>query len=416
MNPEQLNLFDAYLSILAAAGISPSLYRFYKKEQLNPIEKSTYTILMWMFLLFIVRVPYQAFHIKSLTGATYTFAIFFAFSIALYFEILLRKHYRLWFKIYLSVGSFVAVIAANLKLLSGHIVNMTIFGAWMLSVQIIIILFCLCRKRNEYSNLENTNITLSMWALMFLAPFYLTDSSTFGLIHIPKLGALGGILFCYATLFDQALTMGRMHVFKNILKSLAASIIITIPFLHFITENEIFIIPRIFILIFGLHLSFRIFMAIQNIDCENDMGRFVNIVNESNMTSVKKFIISLRKYYEKVDFVVLKANDLTTYDISQISNLFERKNRPLFSIEELRITIVDDLEKSNKADLILYEQIIDILEVKNMSHIIKLGATEPYFVLLQFPAVQYQKIIESQATLLSNLALGIERSMSQNKT
>jgi len=213
MTQPELQQFDGLLSFLAAFGIWPVWRRLRPTDSLNPLEKKLHWMLIFLFVLLILRVPFMGFSVQTFFGPiTYIGASLFSFSIFLYFEILLRRHMPLVIKIFAAGGTTYFVIAAAFGIIHSNLDQMKLFGGFYFTLSLITCLASLLRSRSEYSVSENRLIDMSVAALFVLGPFFLTDIAAHQFPEIPRLGALGALLFAYVSLYNQALFMQKGYL------------------------------------------------------------------------------------------------------------------------------------------------------------------------------------------------------------
>jgi hypothetical protein len=410
---DNILLFDGCLALLTLLGLSPNLWSFYKKDHLNPLERRLSLMTWAMALFFFLRAILNLFHFKALIGPVYTAAILIMISTALYFETLLRRHYSQWFKYYLTGGAFISVVLANTGHLTKNIESVAVFGAFVLSVQFIMLGFALFRDRSQYTRIENSMIFTGSLTLIFLAPMFLSDVTTFKW-PIPKLGVLAALIFSYVSLFDQNLTQNIFYPLKKLFYSGVVALLLCVPFVFIIESRELWFWSRLYMALFGFGISFRIFIAVSHLNLKTETGAFMETLNAADKSSVIKFLLGFKDFYKKVSIQIVRPDFLKNYDSIGIEKFMESHRLCLLSRDQIQI--YQDSENITSTEKGLLDQISVLLETTEMTHLMKIGVGDVYYVLLGVPLVQYQKMVELQAQAISQTALLIQDRQKAYKT
>lgn len=408
---QNFQIFDASLSLLGALGIWPALRRLYRQESLNPLEIRLWGILASMMALFIVRFPLTAFDIKAFGGATYIAAVWLAFFVFLYFEGMLRKHMPFVLKLFMAVGSFAFVVDALANNLSGNKPHLMAFGAFMLIAQVSVALVTLFRNRKEHSRSENTLLDISVLGLILLGPLFLTDVTTYGLPHIPKLGALGGLLFTYFSLFNQALVKDRSFVIRKLGKTLLFAAVLLAPASLLFEEFNWDVGLRLYVFLVDVLLVFRIHSAVKVLNGEDDFFKFVHQFVASEKNTFQGLLDKIAEVFEKTDFKVLSGKDLHGYDLPKITNFFKLNQTHIFNLEDIRQVLFDEGKKANlpKDELQIYEEMQHLMEEHSMNYLCLLSEKNGDMLLLHIPYVAYNEIVRTKTALIRDYAKLLER-------
>lgn len=406
-----INVFDACLSLLGAIGIWPALRRLYRQESMNPLEIRLWGMLASLLALFVVRFPLVAFDIHAFGGATYIAAIWFAFFVFLYFEGLLRKHMPFLLKLYMAAGSLIFIIDSLMNNLSGNREHLLAFGFFMVTAQLGVALVALFRNRKEHSKSENTLIDISIMGLVLLGPMFLSDITTYGLNHLPRLGALGGLLFTYFSLFNQAMVKDRSFIMRKIGKTVIFAAVLLIPSSLLFEDFTLDIGIRMFVFFVDILLVFRIHAAVKFLNGEDDFFKFVSQFVASEKFDLGSLKQKVTEVFEKTDFKILSAGELTGYDIEKITSFFDRNQTHLFNLEDIRQILFDEGKKANlpAEEVQIYEQIQHLLDENSMNYLCLLSAKNGDMLLLHIPYVAYSQIVQTKTALIRDYAKLLER-------
>lgn len=415
MNTLQYSIqFDGALAFLSLFGLLPSLWSFFKKERLNAIEKRIFSITLWVSLHFLFRFFFEFFDLRGVGGLMYTTSVFFVFSVARYFETLLRRHFPLWFKIFLIIGMLFFVVVANIGLLQGNIRMLLPYGAYVIFLQLVVFCFVIFRNRDDYTKIENQMLRNSALVLLAIGPMFLSDVTTFHASEgspLPKFGVLGALIFSYFSLFDKTLTRGPYFPLLNVIKSALIALLIIVPLRVIIQNDEMWFWGRLFILVFGMHLAMRIFNATQHFDNKSESGQFLKYFNDADQSSVLRFILSFRDFYKNIEIEILRLDKLTGYDVSAIKTFMNKHKKAYFSRDLIELIRDSEVEMSDSEKDVL-DQIESLLEKKNMTHVMRVGFRDVYFVFLCVPLVNYEQTIELHMRAIHDKAALIEASTS----
>lgn len=405
-NPQ---LFDVCLNLVGVCGIWPVIRRLFKEKNQNPLEHILKWLLYIIFIFWSVRFFDGIFENAFLAGLVYVLAILFAFCMCLLFEVLLRRHFPLWFKAYMLIGCGGFVILALVTKLATYRENLLAFGAYILSLQIVILAFCLARNRKEYSRSENATINASLVSLFLLVPFFLTDVESFRLEAIPKLGVCGGLIFVYISVYNQALFSGKGILLKRLSQSFLFAAAITLMVSFLIGSTDIAVLERICVLSFCIHIIYRLYFAIYYLSGEDEMHQFVRDLNRAPKGSVLEFLGSINNRYKKFDATLLSDKNISAPALSEIIKFFESKKMVVVSRFEISEWLNERGSRWSSADFDAMEKILDILETSERSHFCNLGTAQNHFAIFNCPFVSYKRLIESQTDLISQTAQLIEK-------
>lgn len=411
MTYNPISTFDAYLSLLGAIGLYPSLRRLVKEERLNPQERSLKWITLFMAGLFLVRFPYLAYGMRFFGALTYVCAILLAFSIFIYFESLMRRHMPLFLKVFMTIGSLYYAYLAVFDELAGKREALIGFGSFLCLSQLFVLFVCLLRKRRDHSPIENHLIDLSLVSLTLLTPLFLTDVTTYGFKMLPRMGVVGGLIFAYTSMYNQSVVRNRGYLVLRLATSLLLAVFLTFVLTYLVEHaNEIFWYRSI-VLFFVVSMFYRIISGNKELDGDQDQSHFIESLSLADKSSVDKFFRTLNLRYRFFDKKLLKQSELIQHTPSKMISLFEKTHSPVISVYDLRALISEGIHKNEwTGDLIDGgEQMVELLESHSMTHICKFGNNNVYFLLIHIPFVGYAKMIYRMCLLIDETVKLIEK-------
>ncbi|HWU44639.1 MAG TPA: hypothetical protein VN132_14405, partial [Bdellovibrio sp.] len=269
----------------------------------------------------------------------------------------------------------------------------------------------LFRNRKEYSRSENTMLDISVIGLFFLAILFISDITSYSIPYIPKLGALGGLLFTYFSLFNQALVKDRSFILRKLGKTLLFAAVLLVPASLLFNDFDWDIGTRLFVFLVDVLLIFRIYSAVKFLNGEDDFYKFVYQFVDSekrNLPDLKKKISEL---FAKAEMKLLGRDELKNYDLEKIFSLFAKHQTHLFNLEDIRQILLDEGRKANlpPEEVQVYEQIQHLLDENEMNYICLISTKSGDLLLLHIPYVAYDQIIQTKTSLIRDYAKIIDQ-------
>lgn len=398
--------FDALMSLMGLLGVWQSYKRIHHIAEPNPVERRLKLILVSMLGLLFFRFPDQ-----YLSNAptffpilTYVSAMALSFANFLFFETLMRKHMPLWVKIYMTATTGYFLIVALMGQLHGNIHMIRPFIIYILLSILILALVVLFRRRQEHTKVENQLLDLSLLSLVILGPFFLTDIVTLKL-DFPNLGALGGLIFSYMCLYNQSLFLQNRKIFFRFLRSIYLALFMTFMISQLMNQLPTVILGRIFVMCLSAILVVRIYYAVKHLDADKELFGFVDSVIKSDKTNSSSFLNSMSDFFSKVEKKVIREKHLEGYDKTLWASVFDVEGGSTLSLFQINEKLEDHREalrdgrsgvKSQETlpaeKKKVFEQVKDLLEKYEMTHILKLNSKEHIYVCFQVPIVGYERL------------------------
>lgn len=402
--------FDALMSLLGIIGLWHAYHRLHKIENLNPVERRLKFILLCMLSLLFFRFPDQYIKDSHVIFAilTYVSAIGLSFANFLFFETLMRKHMPLWLKIYMSLSSLYFLIVALMGKLHGNMTQLRPFIAYILISIFFLVLVVGLRKRSEHTPVENQLLNLSLISLVILGPFFLTDIVTLKL-DFPNLGALGALIFAYMSMYNQSLFLQNRRILFRFLKSIYLAIFLSFMVWELIPQMPLHIVGRIFAMSLSAILIVRIFYAVKHLQTDSEIFGFVNAVLKSDKSDTKSYLNSMSDFFSKVEKKVLMPGTLHGYDLQLWASVFDSGGGSTLSLFQIREELDEHrlaVSSKSKSPIIssdkkrCFEQVVDVLEKYEMTHILKLNSREQVYIVFQVPMVGYEKLTQLHTDLV----------------
>lgn len=408
---ENINLYHAFMCLLGVAGIYPLYIRLKKLTNPNPLEQKIKWVLFFMMLMFLIRAPWEAFRIPHVSRVVYAVGICLMMATFLYFETLYRRHMPLWLKV-LAVGSSASfLIDALFYKLTQSTVHLIAFGSYVLVLNALILFVGIRRNKQDYTRSENALIKVCLFSLPILVAFFLTDMNLLQrFFPCPKLGVLGALLFTFSTFHDQTVVSVHSSYVQRLLKAVVFSIYLTGTFMLLMPDYDLLFFVNVFVFFMIVNIFLRIHYMARDLDANDNFFSFVKNVVESNKTGLVPYLKDIRKFFDRLDIRLLTVEELKGYDLPAIGDFFEKKQTHLFTLFDLKNILSSKIPVEGVE---VIEQIIDLLEKHEMSHICKISDRNDLYVVFNYHLAGQTNVIFTQTGLISEMARLIEKEESR---
>ncbi len=401
-------IYDGLLSVIVIFAIAPIILSYVKEPPIEYVEKKIFLIFIWAIMFFFFRTIYLFLNLSLALPIIYLTGIFFLLSVALYFEALLRKHYRWYFKLFLASGTLIFSFLAITDQLGGRLYRLIALSIFVVVCQLAIVGYCLTRDKSEFSKIENKNINMNMFMLILSGPFFLSDSTTLSQHIVPPLASIAILILSYVVMSDQILNKSRFHILKKILQSLAIASVITFIFQVWIIPQNYQMYSRLLLLIFSLLMTNRLFSTLKNKSLDSDLGYFVQELYSAKIESISGLLYFLKKVYIDLSYKVLTLEELKKYDCTSMEKYINDSfNTVLVDINSLR----EDIDTVSKPHKNIIVQILDLLQSYDKTHLLILGHKNKKYILFEFSISRYSKNLNMQANILNSYYVNIENNV-----
>ncbi len=412
MNQHALQLFDAFISIIASVGLFPPIMKLYSQGHLSGREKRILLTLVIMSFFLFVRAPFYVLDSEVFGAITYATSIFLALSVALYFETLLRRHFPLWFKIFIALGCGIFfVLSVTTRIYESNVLLIS-YAIFIVALDGLTILFCVFRKNDQLTKLENQLINANLISLVLIGPFFLTDIKALQLTDSLKLGPIGGLLFAAIVFFNSGFYHRRGKILLEILQICLVSIIFTmmLSLLFEVIHREVLI--RIFIMFLELALCLKIYRSTRYSTVARQMLGFMQQLSLAKKRNVEEFLRDASEVFTAVESRTVTAADLKHHDVDRMKEFFETLGKRSLNQAQL-VEMCDDWNQSpsdNHKNLDMCEQLLEILQANDMTHICWLVDNPMTFLLIHIPVIGQTEMIETETAMISEFSKLIHRS------
>jgi len=388
---------DAALAWLCAIGLAHYITYIHRQRTRSLLERRMLMLLYCLEAFFIARGFTQITPGRWVSVATLAPAILIPLAATLFVEGMLRRHMTLTFKIFVAVGS--AVFSVWNFLPSGR-TNLFFrpFTAYLI-LGLGWIAFALVRRdRSSLSPLENRYADATSVAFLVATAFAATELDIRPSWLPYGLGGLGGLTFLHVCVH---LTEGRVkyaRVTWNIVRQLLEGAVIAAAYGLIVRDADrstllfIFLFASSCVFNFGIRWRLRSLMRRRH-----DASLRQWLVNTTPRT-LDEFIDALRHAPWGAEPLFLRDDSLADYDDTLIGGYLASSNGTA-TLARLRIRA-----RTATTDIRAIEQLIDLLENHDMTHVALLGEHPVSLLLVNLPDVAGADGAASEIALVQKIA------------
>lgn len=321
-------------------------------------------------------------------------------AVTLYVEHLLRRHHPRWFKL-LAVSVTIIFSALNLIAdLSSGGGSLLAFLAGFLVIIVGNAWFLLQASMEDLSRNELRIARAVVLASLFAAPLLVTDfRQEIGIFPV-RLGALGALLFVYVLLsVSDTRSVARQLMLRLALTLLAATVLAGAFALsiHGLDAEMFEASWRGLPVAVAWMLLTAIVVRIASMSAQSPGNVFLRWLLLARLDSAEGFLRSLRKLSKTDEHLVLGTAELAGYSLDLLFQIADEQ-RGAISMTDARAWAFSGA----KADAA--EQLVDLLERHQMTHVLLISREPPLVVLLNLPQGASAAIGELRAGVIQRLA------------
>lgn len=398
------SIFDAIMAGLVIIGMWPVLTRLTVSGSPNPVERRLRGILMGMTALFMFRIPHFGLGWPVVGALAYASAIATVFLVFIFFEALIRRHMPVVLKVFMAAGCSVFGLLAISGLLHENHDLLLAFGAFLTIASLWTLLSCLFRDRKAYNSAENRFIDLCAVTLVLLGPFFLTDMPVYDFGPIPRIGAVGALLFASVSIYSESIFQRKASTFRALMRALSFSALLTAAVVALIPGISVGTAIQAFTLMLSVNLIFHIHQTVRHLQGQDPQSKFVKALSESDRSSREKFLSGLNRYFGDFQSKIVTAAELPGCDFETLRPFFESRQTSTFNLAELRQMMEEDEASLKKSEIDAIEWMINVLETNGMNHLCLIDRRRGPFVLVNVTAIGYSPQVRLRAGVLADTA------------
>jgi len=383
MPVDALNL-SITTSLVGATGNILYLRHIYQRPTHSALEGRTVFLLVVITALFIFRSTYWLLGGDLLHTITLVPSTLIPLAATLFVETLRRRHAPPPIKWIVGAGTVLSFVMnwvlfrAAPKELFFDFFRWFVIGtfAWLgLSL--------LLRNRADLSPIENRFVDGITGACAMGVVFAATDFTVRPAWAPFQLGGIGSLFFVYTCVRLINNVERRTTVAAEMLRILVEAAIITGIFALVIPALDRTVLAAVFSLSLAFNLVIRIAARLRGLQIKSGPGTsFFRWLLYSSTSSLDAFVDSLQSIPWASTPVVLRSADLAAYDEASIASIFDDAH-PVWTLSSLRTA----LRGAAGADADGAEELIDLLETRDMTHVAMVGRKPLVLLLVNIPEV-----------------------------
>jgi hypothetical protein len=396
---------DVIIAWLGAAGVSAYIAHIRSHRTRSALERRMLFLLGCIAAVLVPRGFYWLLGWQWVGYLMFFPAVLLPFATLLTGEGLTRRHASLGLKLFVLAGTVVFLGVNLVDALQG---NREVLLALLTFQTITIALVGRQVLLARDHGLTQTEIRFNdalMVAAICAIPLIVTDFRE-ELTWIPRrLGATSALIFVYTCIRMTNRTDTRTIVFGEIVTILGRAALVAVCFMAVSGNLMLSALADYFPLALTFVLLFTIFYRLNAISVENRGNSFLQWLARARTGSLEAFLSSLRHLPLAQEHLVLRATDLTGYDLPPIVKLLGDARRML-DLSSLRASAAARGDGEGEAGA---EQLVDILEKYGMSHICRASREPLVLLLFNFPMIAGTQFDEIKINLLLKLCRVLQR-------
>lgn len=397
MTPDRLLLSEGINNFIAAIGLGAYLAQICRNRTRSLLESRLSIFLSSLMLIYGLRAVHYSMGAGPLLKSFVLFAsAMLPFALVLFIEGLLRRHFHIVIKLFSMTGSLaLGVWALTATAGSWYFAALASFQVIVLA---IVVYTCLNRDQATLSESENRYINGIGVAAIVAVPLLVSDFRAVFSWDIPRMGALGGLVFAYSLV-----KLSEKHRKRDISKELVYIMAIDL------------VGAAIFCLIWKDFASFMIAYSVIL-----TMHFFILLVKQlvlQERSKIQDWVFGLvesiqtKKVQEIADFHGLLLERMGTQSILPITE----ENLSGFNIAALK-TLFDsqdvlELPALRKAagHCLAAQQMAYLLESHQMNQAHMIGKDPFYLILVNAPAIGKAGDYQNEMQILKSFLSLIQR-------
>jgi len=383
MPVDALNL-NITTSLVGAAGNVLYLRHIYQRPTHSALEGRTVFLLVVITALFIFRSVYWLLGGDLLHTITLVPSTLIPLAATLFVETLRRRHSPPPIKWIVGAGT-VASFAMNWVLFRAapkeHFFD---FFRWFtIGTLAWLGLALLVRNRADLAPIENRFVDGITAACGMGVIFAATDFSVTPSWAPFQLGGIGALFFVYTCVRLINTVERRATIAAEMTRILIEAAVITLIFALVVPALDRTVLAAVFSLSLAFNLVIRVAARLRGLQIKSGPGTsFFRWLLYSSTASLDEFVDSLQSIPWTTAPVVLRGADLAPYDEASIGAIFDDAH-PVWTLSSLRTA----LRGASGPDADGAEELVDLLETRDMTHAAMVGRKPLVLLLVNIPEV-----------------------------
>lgn len=388
---------DAALAWLCALGMAHYIAYIHRQRTRSLLERRMLMLLYCLEVFFIARGLTRMAPGRWVSVATLAPAILLPLAATLFVEGMLRRHMSLAFKLFVAFGS--ATFSVWNLLPSGRTNTFfRPFTAYLILGLGGLALVLVRRDRRSLSPLENRYADATSVAFLVATAFTATELDVRPSWLPYGLGGLGGLTFLHVCVHLTESRVRRLRIAWDIVRQLVEAAGIAAAYSLVVRGTDRATLLFVFLLASSCVFTFSIRWRLRSLSRRrHDVSLRRWLVN-TQVRTLDEFIDALRHAPWGAEPIFLRDDSLADYDEALIGG-FLASNSGTATLARLR-----DRMRTGTEDIRAAEQLIDLLENHDMTHVALLGEQPVTLLLVNLPDVAGADATAGEIALVQKIA------------
>lgn len=398
---------DVVVTWLGAMGTGLYINFLWRRSSPSAFTRAVLFLLICTFAMLVLRGLYWISGSGTLGRLVFAAATLLPLAITLVTEQLLRRHHPLWVKIVALAATVVFGVINLFADLTARDALLVAFASCLAFIVLLNAAFLLRADAAELAANEKRQARAVLIAALIAAPLVVTDFRE-QIVAIPvRLGAIGALMLVYVLLHGADTPRVGQRLLIQLVFSLAAACVLS---LAFGAATQGIGSPLYEATLRGLPLAHAwvlltmIFVRIASVSSRDSGQRFLRWLLLARLDNAEAFLKSLKRLTQTEEHIVLGPEDLRRYAIGLMLKLEQGRREPV-SLSAARTLVRHGAAHEVEAA----EQIVDLLERHEMTHVLVITEEPALVVLLNLP----QGIDEATGSLRAGVIQRLARRLSE---
>ena len=388
-------LVDVIVTWMGALGVFGYLVHIHRSTAASFLERRTRLLLWCLGALLLIRGFAWLDAGPLLRTLTFLPATLLPLAALLFTEALLRRHAPLWIKLYVAAGT-VGFFLVNLFPIWGWHVALLAFMATTFGALVVLLV---SRQRQALSPPENRLIDAVLLAMLAAVPLTVTDFRIDLGLPWNRMGALGALIFVYtlarmAARHDQERMAWREIAGIVLWAALLAGVMLAVG-----REATVPRLVHALSLALGFVLLFAVFDLLRHLRAQERERSFLRWLADARTSSTEAFLLALKDCPVAEEHLTLRSADLAGYDVDALVRRLDAQ-RGVVRMSRLRGKAAAAAAGEERE---VDEQLVDLLETYDMSHLCLVSAEPPLLLLVNHPQLADAGAHELEMALIQKL-------------
>jgi hypothetical protein len=369
------------------------------------LELCAMFLLECLGLLLLVRGFYWIWGFAFLGRLTYLVAAVIPLAILLYVEALLRRHFPLWAKGFVLIGTVFFVILALIGELHAHRLWLPVFTAYVFAIQLLLSGAIVFRDRRDLAPVEERSIGAIAVAVVLIAPFIATDLASDLGMRMARVGSVGILIFVHAIVVASEPRSNARTMLSAILAVIASAVLLGALQAYVFGDTRPATVGRSIAMFACIILLVMIHTRVRSYGQVTRGPGLVRSIAAADTTTTERFLHVLERLPMVAGYRVMRAGDLRAYDSYSFPGVFLARQEKVITRNQLRRA-----PQGRGGDAAYHaEQLEVLLEREGMTHAVLIRESPLVLLVVLIPAAGMEQAAGAQLALIRTIAEAIER-------